>query len=236
MDAKRILTFLANVAANNNRPWFQAHKDEYEACRADFEDGIDKLIKALSPHDPEIAHLTARDCCYRFYRDLRFSADKSPYKRHFGAYICAHGRKSLRGGYYIHMQPGNCLFAVGVYYLPTQILTACRNEIMANIDDWRRMVENKTFVNAFGLPNQGAWTDETITPKGFGMTCLKTAPKDFPRDYPYLSYLKMKDYTAWTKVPDEYFDGEGWITPTVNKLLIGKPMMDMMNRVVDDYE
>ena len=89
MNANRIISFLANVAANNNREWFQAHKDEYLACKEDFENGIDQLIRAISLSDPSVAHLTAKDCVYRFYRDIRFSPDKSPYKRHFGAYICA---------------------------------------------------------------------------------------------------------------------------------------------------
>ena len=89
MNANRIISFLANVAANNNREWFQAHKDEYLACKEDFENGIDQLIRAISLFDPSVAHLAAKDCVYRFYRDIRFSPDKSPYKRHFGAYICA---------------------------------------------------------------------------------------------------------------------------------------------------
>ena len=113
MNIKLIHGFLADIAANNNRPWFQAHKAEYERAKQEFEDGVRTLIDELATFDPEISHLTVKDCCYRFYRDVRFSSDKSPYKRHFGAYICAHGRKSLRGGYYLHIQPGHCLVAVG---------------------------------------------------------------------------------------------------------------------------
>lgn len=140
MDTQRILTFLRGVAANNNRPWFQEHRDEYLACKQDFEQGVAELIREIGKFDPDIANLEARECCYRFYRDIRFSPDKSPYKRHFGAYICSRGRKSLRGGYYIHIQPGQSLICAGCYWLPTNILTSCRNEIMANIDEWRRAV------------------------------------------------------------------------------------------------
>ena len=121
MNIKLIHGFLADIAANNNRPWFQAHKAEYERAKQEFEDGVRTLIDELATFDPEISHLTVKDCCYRFYRDVRFSSDKSPYKRHFGAYICAHGRKSLRGGYYLHIQPGHCLVAVGSYWLLTTI-------------------------------------------------------------------------------------------------------------------
>ena len=150
MNTKKIIHFLKGIAANNNKQWFQEHKAEYDEVKADFENGVDQIISCLATFDDEVSHLTAKDCTYRFYRDIRFSPDKSPYKRHLGAYICARGRKALRGGYYIHLEPGNCLVAVGCYWLPTNILTSCRNEIMANIDEWRKDVENEDFLNLFG--------------------------------------------------------------------------------------
>ena len=146
MQAKRILAFLTELTANNNRSWFLEHKKEYSECRVDFEAGIAEAIARISEFDPEIAHLQVKDCVYRFNRDTRFSPDKSPYKNHLGAYICARGKKALRGGYYLHLEPGNCLVAVGGYWLPTNILTSCRNEIMSNIEEWRRRVENTSFI------------------------------------------------------------------------------------------
>ena len=116
MDTKLIFDFLRDIAANNNRPWFQEHKAGYEKAKAEFEKGVSEAITAISKFDPSVSHLTVKDCCYRFYRDTRFSPDKSPYKRHFGAYISAHGKKSLHGGYYIHLQPGHCLLAIGSYW------------------------------------------------------------------------------------------------------------------------
>ena len=101
MNTHKILSFLKDVAANNNREWFAEHKEEYLAAREDFEQGVALLIGRLTKMDPSVAHITVKDATYRFYRDTRFSPDKSPYKRHFGAYICAHGKKALHGGYYI---------------------------------------------------------------------------------------------------------------------------------------
>ena len=98
MDTKLIFNFLRDIAANNNRPWFQEHKAEYEKAKAEFEKGVEEAITAISKFDPSISHLTVKDCCYRFYRDTRFSLDKSPYKRHFGAYISA--TRSLFAGHW----------------------------------------------------------------------------------------------------------------------------------------
>ena len=125
MDSKRIIQYLRDIAANNNREWYQAHKAEYDAVRADFTDGISKAIGRIADFDAEIGGVDVKETMYRFNRDTRFSPDKSPYKRHLGAYINAHGKKALRGGYYIHLEPGNCMLAVGNYWLPSNILTAC---------------------------------------------------------------------------------------------------------------
>lgn len=232
MQAKRILSFLDGIKKQNSREWFTEHKEEYNAVRADFEEGISAAILRISEFDSSVKHLTVKDTTYRFYRDTRFSTDKSLYKTHLGAYIAAHGKKAFHGGYYIHLEPGHCLVSCGNYWLPTNILTSCRNEIMANIDQWRKIVESKTFVETFGHPGENNWD----SPKGFGLESLKTAPSGFPRDYEFIQYIRMKDYCCWKAVPDSFFEGDKWLDDMSEILKIGKPMMDFINSVIDDYE
>lgn len=98
MNQKRILKFLRQIMANNNHEWFQEHKNEYETIRKEFERGVQQAIERINTFDKEIANVQLKDCTYRFYRDTRFSPDKSPYKNHLGAYINAKGKKALRGG------------------------------------------------------------------------------------------------------------------------------------------
>lgn len=102
MNTKIILRFLHDIMRNNNREWFLAHRAEYDAVRADFEQGIAQAIGRIAEFDPSILSVTVKSSTYRFNRDTRFSPDKSPYKNHLGAYINAHGKKALRGGYYLH--------------------------------------------------------------------------------------------------------------------------------------
>lgn len=232
-DVKRIFDFLADIKKHNDREWFTQHKPEYIACRDDFRGGIREALDRIGNFDQEITGLEVDDCEYRFYRDLRFSQDKSPYKTHFGAYICGHGKKAMRGGYYIHLEPNNCFFAVGAYCLPTQVLTACRNEILVNADRWMKIVGNKHFVELFGIPSRGIGLEE---PKGFGLNHLKTIPKDFPKDFEHSEYLKMKDYCAWHQVPDALFYTSKWLDYMEDVFLTAKPMMDFINPVIDDYE
>ena len=236
MNMEQTLSFLREITANNNRAWFAEHKNDYLAAREWFEQTVGEVITVISAFDPSVAHQTPKDCMYRFYRDTRFSPDKTPFKRHFGAYISARGRKSLHGGYYLHLQPGNCLLGGGVYWLPTNILTSVRNEIMGNIDAWLRVVEHRDFIRHFGHANASVWRDDKVDPKGFGIESLKKAPKGFPSDYEYLHYLKMKDYCVWQSISDHFFEESDWQERMVAVFRTAKPMMDFVNSVVDDYE
>ena len=227
-----MLDFLKEVTMNNNRPWFMEHKNEYEAVKAEWERGVAQALERIGSFDPSVLSQQVKDCTYRFYRDTRFSEDKSPYKNHLGAYVNAHGKKALRGGYYIHMEPGHCLLAVGNYWLPTNILTSCRNELMANEEEWLRCVESKAFKKYFDAPEDASWD----SPQGFGMTKLKTCPSGFPRDYEHLRYLRLKDYCAWHHVSDDFFEGDDWLNEMERIFLAAKPMMDFVNAVIDDYE
>jgi len=233
MNTALIFDFLRNVAAHNDRDWFHAHRPEYDAARQDFESGVAEMIGRIVDFDPSIAHIGVKDAVYRFYRDTRFSPDKSPYKRHFGAYIAAHGKKAFHGGYYIHLEPGHCMVCVGTYYLPTNILTATRNEILANETQWREAVENDRFVALFGRPDDGHWED---SPRGFGISMLKTCPAGFPRESDLLPYLRMKDYCCWLRVDDDFFARPDFAARAAEIMSVGKPMNDFVNAVVDDYE
>ena len=232
MDTKRIIGFLRQLMSNNNRPWFQEHKGQYEAARVEFENAVAQALQRIGQFDPEVTNLQVKDCTYRFYRDTRFSPDKSPYKNHFGAYINAKGKKALRGGYYLHLEPDQCLLAVGNYWLPTNILTSCRNEMMANTQQWLQCVESPEFVNYFGAPDDASWEAQ----QGFGLAKLKTCPSGFPRDWQHVKYLRLKDYCCWHRVPETFFQDDAWLDRMADIFQAAKPMMDFMNAVIDDYE
>ena len=240
MDARLILTFLRQVMANNNREWFQAHRGEYEAARAEFETAVALIIGRIADFDDTVSHVTVKDATYRFYRDTRFSADKSPYKNHFGAYINAHGKKALRGGYYVHLEPGNCLLAVGNYWLPTKVLTACRNEMMANTEAWLKCVGSRDFKRYFLSDAEAQnpfWGESKGNgSSGFGLERLKTCPAGFPKDWEHVEWLRLKDYCAWRGVDEDFFNTESWLDEMARVFKAAKPMMDFMNAVIDDYE
>lgn len=227
MNISLITGFLRDVVANNNREWFQSHRAEYDEARAEFERAVADAISMVADIAPECAAVTVKDATYRFYRDTRFSPDKSPYKNHMGGYINARGKKALHGGYYFHVQPDYCFLAVGNYCLPTNVLNACRMEMLGNREEWLRCVESKEFIRYFGEKES----------QRFGFNFLKRAPKGF-EDAPeeMIPYLRMKDYCAWHNVAETFYDGDGWLAQAAKIFKAGRPMLDFINNVVDDYE
>lgn len=216
MDAKRILNFLKALAGNNNRDWFQAHKDEYSSCRLDFEGFTEQWIDRMSVLDPSLAGLTAKDCIWRIYRDTRFSADKTPYKDHFGSFVAAHGgKKSPYAGWYLHLQPDNCLFASGMWCPETDLLRAVRNEILYNYDELEQLMEEKEFKRYF--------TDFDTD------YILKKVPVGYPQDFPHADWLRRKTFTLSCRLEEEEVCRPDFLDRLMEICAAAKPVNDFLN-------
>ncbi len=214
------LNFLKDIAVHNNREWFNENRSKYDDARLAFESMTEELIARITVFDPSVQYLKAGDCTYRFYRDIRFSPDKSPYKRHFGAYINAKGKKSFHGGYYFHIEPGNCLLAGGSYCLPSNMLKAVRQSIYDNPEAFHKIVSNKKFRTLFPV---------------IGEKHAKIIPKGFPKDFPYPEYLKCKDYSVFHNVNDSFLSGSGWLEQTARVFETMKPFIDFVNETIDGF-
>lgn len=220
MEIDEVLSFIGELAVNNNREWFTENKARYDSVKKCFDDFVVKLIDRISLFDASVAGLRPSDCTYRIYRDVRFSYDKAPYKRHIGAYINSHGKKSFYSGYYFHIEKENCMIAGGSYCLPSPLLNYVRNEVVENIDEFRSIVEAPDFISRFPV---------------IGGEHLKTCPKGFPRDFKYMDYIRCKDYSVMQQVPDTLLSSENCIDEIIAGFKVLKPMNDFVNRAIDDY-
>ena len=221
MNISGILNFLKLLAANNNREWFLEHKSDYLKVQSDFEDLLTVVIARISLFDESVAHVRPRDCTYRIYRDIRFSADKSPYKTHIGGYINARGKKSNHCGYYIHLEPDNCMFAGGSWCMPPEMLKAVRQSVCDNIDEYRSIVEDEAFRKYFPV---------------VGEQFLKNIPKGFPKDFPYPQYICCKDYTVAYRVSDSFFENPNFVDDIADIFMQLKRFADFTNETIDELE
>lgn len=221
MNISVVFDFLKKLAANNNREWFNEHRNEYEKARAEFEKLVAAVIERISVFDESIRGVQVKDCTYRIYRDTRFSSDKTPYKTHMGAYINAKGKKSDHCGYYVHVQPGNCLLAGGSYCPPPKLLKALRQAVYDNIEEFVSIVEDPEFKKYF--------------PR-IGFNFVKTTPKGFPKDFEYIDYLKCKEYCCDYAVPDSFFASPGIPDRVESAFRQLKRFSDFINYTIDEFE
>src|SRR3954462_7481143 len=139
------IAFLGKLAKNNNKPWFDKHREDYAAAKEDHEEMVTSILAALSATEAVFKEQKAKDCIFRIFRDVRFSKDKTPYKAHFGAFFSIGGRKFPGAGYYLHTEPGKSFIGGGLWQPEAPLLKAVRQEIDYNYDDFRKIIENKTF-------------------------------------------------------------------------------------------
>lgn len=182
------LDFLAALKRNNRRDWFEKNRARYLAARGEFIQLVDALIAEVAHFEPHIMELAPEDCIFRINRDTRFAKNKEPYKPNLGAFITDRGRKVARAGYYIHLEPGACMVAGGLYLPPAPELKAVRRAIQADAAPLRAILSDRAFAAAFGRELPGLR--------------VKTAPRDVPRDHPDLDLLRYKSFEVFRIIPD----------------------------------
>ena len=228
---KEILDFLTELSANNNREWFAENKTWYQQCYARFVEFSAEYIRRLSDLDPSLAVLQPKDCIWRIYRDVRFSHDKCPYKEWFGCFPAAGvpgqprtwGKHSMRGGYYVHIQPGECMFAGGIWDPGKELLDALRKEVEANYEEVEAIMAVPSWRKYFGQDFDTAW----------GM--LKKVPAGFDPNFIHADWLKHKTYTFSTPLTDEEVISPDFIDKIVEIAAAGKPMNDFLNYTFEEY-
>ena len=221
MDAKTVLEFLSQLAANNNREWFQENKKWYEASRKEVESFVSEMITIISSIDPALQNPAMKDCIFRIFRDVRFGADKSPYKTNFGAFIARGGRKSSLPGYYFHFEPGQSMLAGGVYMPQPEVLKLLRNEIYFHSIELKGIIEKPSFRKYF---NQLGDFDK-----------MKKPPKDFPVDFPDIDLLKYRSYIVSMNIADSVvIDQQNYRKQVLDMIKELQPFMAFLNRAINN--
>ena len=210
IDLQPVLSFVSRLRRNNNRDWFEAHRDELEVARGNFENLVAFLIGTLSRTEP-LSGITPKDCIFRLNRDLRFSRDKTPYKPYMSAYIAPGGRKSRRMGYYIHLESGDhSMVAGGLHEPEPRQLAAWRASIDRDPGPFTKIARAKTFREYFGE---------------VGGERLKSAPRGYPKDHPNLDLIRLKSVTVTRSFADARVTARGFIDEVLATCEAMKPFL-----------
>lgn len=167
--------FLRKLKRNNRREWFEKHRDEY--VRFVKEPSIRFISDFAGPLNRISPYLVAdprphRGSMFRIYRDTRFSPDKRPYKSHAAMHFSHPGKDVHSPGFYLHMEPGGCFGAAGLWHPESSTLLKVRNAMVHRADEWRAV---RRLVN---------WDDANR---------LSRPPRGFSADHEFVDDLKLRD-------------------------------------------
>jgi uncharacterized protein (TIGR02453 family) len=197
-----VFAFLTELAANNEKPWWEENKQRYidvirEPAKEFIADFAPRLHK-LSPHFVADTR-TNGGSLMRPYRDVRFSKDKTPYKTNVGIQFRHEGGKDMHApGFYIHLEPGGNFAGVGMWSPETAVARRVRQRIYDHPDGWKKASRADSFLDDWDLEPH----EEEM---------LKRVPKDFDPEFEYADDLRMKSFIAGARldegeVTSDHFD------------------------------
>lgn len=207
--------FLKLVKKNNNRDWFNAHKEKYLAELAHLEKFADALLLEMNKHDV-IETPSGKKSLHRIYRDTRFSKEKTPYKTNWSGSFSRAG-KQRRGGYYFHIEAGNSFVAGGFWGPNPDDLKRIREELAYDAAPLRKILKSKTFKDSFGqlLGEQ-----------------IKTTPKGFDANDPAIDLLRYKQFIVKRNFTDKQVLDKTFIKEAAQTFKNMRPFFDFMSEAL----
>lgn len=211
MISKAELDFLSELQQNNNREWFADNKKRFEK----HQEGIKSFFQEINT-EFGIKDSIEKMQIHRIYRDVRFSKDKTPYKNNFSVSF-DRTKPYLRGGYYLHIQPGASFVGGGFWEPNAADLKRIRKEFELDDTEIRAIISDKKFVEYFGTL-QGSE--------------LKTAPKDFDKEHPAIDLIRKKQYIVYRRFTDNEVTSANFKAEIINTFLAMRPFFDYMSDVL----
>lgn len=181
-----IFQFLNELEANNDRQWWEENKDRYAALIRDpaleFISDFSGRLTAFSSHFVADARIVGGSLM-RPYRDMRFSADKTPYKTNVGIQFRHESGKDVHApGVYVHIEPAANFAGVGLWSPETKVAHAIRAQINSDPKGWGKAAHSKQFTESWLLGDP----DES----------LKRVPTQYDADHPFADDIRLKSFIA----------------------------------------
>ena len=207
----QVFSFFTALAKNNNREWFEANKPKFKTLENEVKVFTKEVECALQLHDK-----IQKAKMFRIYRDVRFSKNKTPYKTHFG--IAFHREKpAFRGGYYIHLEPGNSFLGVGFWGPSPEDLFRIRKELELDAEELRKIMAQSDFKKYWGELSG----DE-----------VKTAPKGFDKAHSNIDLIKKKQYVFLKNFTDQQVFSDDFVDLIDEHFQHIRPYFDYISNVL----
>lgn len=219
------LDFLKELKKNNSREWFEQNKVIYQAYKDDIIFFTEHLLLELEKLDLSIANadLVPKKCLTRVNRDLRFSKDKTPYKNYVLVVFNKNAPHGNTAGYFIHIEPGNCMVGGGVWQTTPEYLKKIRQEISYSFDEINGIISSKQFQDTF--------------PSGIqGQNKLKKFTDFLEKSEEEVELLKMKGFCTKELISDKVLTSKDAIKTIMNYFETTKPLIEYLNKAIEFEE
>lgn len=208
--------FLKDLKKNNHREWFQSTKESrYKPAHLNMVSFMESLITEMKKVD-NIESMSGKKALFRIYRDVRFSKNKSPYKTFFGGRL-KRATTWLRGGYYVHVEPGNSFIAGGFFNPNSEDLKRIREDIAFNAKPLREILEEPIFKKTWGT---------------FEGEAVKTSPRGFDGDHPDIDLIRFKQFHLTHHFTDKEVLNEDFVFEIVKSFLVIRPYFNYMSELL----
>lgn len=213
---KSTLSFLAELEAHNEKPWFEANKSRYQTAHGNMVDFADALLERMRVHD-KLSTPSGAKSLMRIYTDQRFHKDKPPYAPRFGGRL-ARVKPALRGGYFYRIQPGDRSHVTCGFMGPEpDDLRLIRQDIAYDHATWRKILRGKNLRTHFG--------------ELFGEE-LATVPRGYAKDHPAADLLRKKQFLLRRTFTDKQVMAPGFLDEVVSTYRAVRPWFDHMTAVL----
>jgi uncharacterized protein (TIGR02453 family) len=209
------IDFLTELSQNNNREWFNNHKEKYLEAHANIVAFADALLIEMNKHD-HIETSSGKKSVFRIYKDARFSKNKTPYNTHWSGSF-KRATKKLRGGYYFRIEPGNSFLAGGFWGPEPNDMKRIRQDIDANYTDWRNLLADKTLTDNFG---------KLIGAK------VSSSPRGYAKDHPAIDLLRYKQFILKYPFTDEQVTSRDFLFNANDAFKKMRTFLDFMSDVL----
>ncbi|WVR08496.1 hypothetical protein IAU60_005551 [Kwoniella sp. DSM 27419] len=227
--SQNTLNFLKNlqIPERNDREWFRSHEPAFRQAEKEWKAFVAIVQNKFHEADDEVPLLPPKDVIHRIYRDVRFSSDKTPYKRNFSMSTSRGGRKGLWAAYHLSISPNNrSLIAAGVWQPGKNELATIRHHLTTNPQQFRDVIEEPQFVELFGEAKEKKGKRQNV----FGNDdALKVAPKGVDKDHKDIDLLKLRSVAVVHHLTDEQVIATDFQEHLYDILVVMRPFVRMLN-------
>lgn len=212
----QLFSFLRDLSANNERPWFKEHQDDYERnVREPALDFINDVAEPLATVSSHFVTDTRKvgGSLFRIQRDTRFGKDKTPYKTNTGMQF----RHEMGGdvhapGFYINIEPSASYMGVGLWRPETKVAYTIREHIADEPSRWTKVTRGKRFREVFTI----------------GGDSLVRPPRGYEADHPLIDDLKRKDFIASTRLTQKQITSPDFMDVFIGNCRRSAPFMEFL--------